>query len=80
MGKIIEVLNLEKGLQTIEMPYTQDQEDKAIEKLKFSVDGVEFAGWCRECNKPVQRGTEKYDVTMSNGVCVADCFHIRCDR
>lgn len=81
MNKVIQTINLSTGkLDKLEMPYTADEEAKAISKLKFLVDGVQYAGWCRKCNAKVIQGQEKYEVNRTvNGV-VADCYHRRCDR
>lgn len=54
MGKLIQVLNLETGLRWIEMPYTQEQEDKAKAAITFVHEGVKYSGWCTECRRPVR--------------------------
>lgn len=65
----------------MEMPYTDDQEVKAKKKHEFEVDGVKFAGWCRECGCPVQKGEEKYFINVDGlGNVQADCSHRRCNR
>ena len=81
MNKVIQTINVSTGkMDKLEMPYTAEEEQKAINKLQFTMKGIEFAGWCRTCGKPVIKGQEKYEVNRTvNGV-VADCFHRRCDR
>lgn len=82
INKQIQVLDLRKGkLHTIEMDYTEEQEQEACKKLEFTVDGQRFAGWCRTCNKPVMWGMHKYEVNTDGlGNVIADCYHNLCDR
>ena len=81
MNKVVETINLSTGQRDkLEMPYTKEEEARAIKKLQFKANGIKMAGWCRTCNKAVVIGQEKYEVNRTiNGV-VADCFHRRCDR
>ena len=81
MNKIIETINLSTGKRNkLEMSYTQEEEDKAISKLGFVIEAVQYAGYCRTCGKPVLKGQEKYEVNRTINGMMADCFHTRCDR
>lgn len=81
-NKIIKTICLNgknQGIHTVELDYTQEQEDKAERKLQVTYDGVLYAGWCRDCNSLVPKGDEAYLKNVDGlGKLQVDVFHRHC--
>ena len=82
MGKVIETLCLNgpnTGIHKLELDYTQEQEDEAKRKLETKINGVIYAGWCRDCNTLIVKGQEAYLKNVDGlGKLQVDVFHKHC--
>ncbi len=83
MNKRYKVLCLNgsnKGKEVeVEAPYTAEEEQLKKDQLKFVVDGIEYAGYCRGCRYPV-RTDEAWYITNVDGVgnLLVDVHHKYC--
>ena len=83
MGKKYKVLCLNgpnKGQEIeVEMTYTDEEEQHSKERLKFTVDGINYAGWCRRCGQEVRQEKAEYiSNTNGYGKLSVDVFHRWC--
>lgn len=65
----------------IEVEETYTVEEESLKKLKmaFTVDGVDYAGYCRACGLAVRQQEASYQSnTNYYGVLTVDVFHRRC--
>lgn len=69
-----------KGKEVVvEEYYTEEEESRKKQNMAFVIDGVNYAGWCRRCNKPVRQEEASYQSnTNYYGVLTVDVFHRRC--
>lgn len=70
MGKVIETICLNgphKGMNKVELPYTEEQEQKVLKNKQFEVDGTLYAGWCRVCGQPVRQEDSRH-ITNVDGL------------
>lgn len=66
-------------IERIELDYTEEQEQVAKEKLKFTYNGIRFGGCCKHCSKPILESDSVYSINaFPNGVVTAYCHHKRC--
>ncbi len=83
MNKRYKVLYLNgsnKGKEVeVEAPYTAEEEQLKKDKLKFVVDGIEYAGYCSACGQPV-RTEEAWYITNVDGIgnLLVDVHHKYC--
>ena len=83
MGKRYRVLCLNgpnKGKEVeVEAPYTAEEEQLKKDKLKFVIDGIEYAGYCRRCRQQV-RTEDAWYITNVDGIgnLLVDVHHKYC--
>jgi len=81
VGKIIRVLNIKTGFREIELPYTQEQEDRAKSDKAFTINNVNFSGYCMKCSHPVLAIDSSILVNMDGlGNVSAEVFHNHCSQ
>ncbi len=83
MGKRYTVLCLNgpnKGKEVeVEASYTAEEEQLKKDKLKFIIDDIEYAGYCRRCRQPV-RTEDAWYITNVDGIgnLLVDVHHKYC--
>ena len=78
--KALYLNGLNKGKEIeVEVPYTEEDEQRKKDKLKFNIDGIEYAGWCRCCNQPVREAGAWYIINVDGvGNLLVDVYHKYC--
>ena len=78
--RVLYLNGINKGKEVeVEASYTTEEEQLKKDKLKFVVNGIEYAGYCRRCGYPVREDEASY-ISNTNyyGTLEVDVFHRRC--
>lgn len=63
----------------VEQNYTEEEEYLKKRNMSFTVDGVEYAGYCRQCGLAVREDEADYQFnTNAYGTLSLDIHHRRC--